>query len=118
MTPTEAREIVWERDRRSCVRCGVNLQSRAGSVHHRRLGNREDNRPSNLILLCGSGVTYCHGWAHHERTAAGGLGLIVSRHGPRENTLEIPVTYGQPGMEGQFYLLDEPGEDGKWVLAA
>lgn len=118
MTDDEAREIVWERDRHACVRCGVNLQSRAGSVHHRRLGNRADNRPSNLILMCGSGVTYCHGWAHHNRTASAEGGYIVSRHGANINTLAMAVTYRQPGQEGQFYLLDEPDPEGKWLVAA
>jgi hypothetical protein len=115
MDPT--REIVWERDQGQCARCGVNLQSRGWSVHHRRLGNRADNRPSNLIMLCGSGVTYCHGWVHHNRTAAAEAGYIVSRHGPVTNTLEISVTYGQPERAGSFLLLDEADPEGKWVLA-
>lgn len=112
------RAIVWERDEAACVRCGVNLMSREGSFHHRRLGKRSDNRPSNLILLCGSGTTYCHGWVHHNRAAAFDAGWIVSRHGPETNTLEIPVTYGQPRAEGQYLLLDEATADDKWMLAA
>lgn len=90
--PTPATvELVWERDKGSCQRCGRGL-SRADrgmswSVHHRRprgMGGSRDawvNLPANLIVLCGSGVTGCHGWVESNRGEAVELGWIVSRLG-------------------------------------
>lgn len=41
------------------------------------------NAPSNLMLLCGSGVTLCHGWIESNRTEAYQQGwLLHSGHSP------------------------------------
>jgi hypothetical protein len=52
------------RDLDTCVRCGVVLAG-GGNVHHRRNrgegGSRKANVISNLILLCGSPISGCHG---------------------------------------------------------
>lgn len=86
-----AEKKVIRRDKGSCVRCGrhvVHLErGREWSIHHRR--NRGSggtslawvNQPANLVVLCGSGTTGCHGWVERERTKAFDLGLLVSKIG-------------------------------------
>ena len=68
----EVREIVFARDNHTCVVCGAP----ATNVHHRLLRSRAPkdpllHNPCNLISVCGSGTTGCHGrihanpqWAH------------------------------------------------------
>lgn len=38
------------------------------------------NLPSNLLTLCGSGTTGCHGWVESNRTEAMAAGLLVSKY--------------------------------------
>lgn len=46
------------------------------------------NLPANILLLCGSGTTGCHGWIESHRAEALDLGLLVYRsHDP----VQIPV---------------------------
>lgn len=104
---TDHRDITWKRDQGRCVRCGRHLEGIQASLHHRILGNRTDNRPSNLIWLCGSGTTGCHLWVHANGTASRDAGWIVSRHGPRENTLTVAVRYAVPDLAR---LLDDAGD--------
>jgi hypothetical protein len=75
--------VVDERDQRCCARCGVYVDG--GSRHHRQLRRFGDHSAANLVLLCGSGTTGCHGWVHshpHESYLAGWL--IHSWHDPAE----------------------------------
>lgn len=108
------------RDGGRCVADGVQFGSwQAYSAHHRILGDRADNRPSNMIMLCGTGATGCHGLrvhghAHRDDEARGRrwaerLGYRVSRHADRETTLTIPVWYDQPGLRVGWYYLDDDG---------
>lgn len=102
--------LVAVRDGWCCVRCGDQLAPwMEFSIHHRILGNRKDNRPSNLILLCGSGTTKCHLWVHQHGRDSRAAGWIVSRHGPREATLDIPVLYACPpnGRTPGEWLIDD-----------
>lgn len=80
----ESRLLTIGRDGHRCVRCGVYV--RAGqwpglSVHHRMNRLRADvewrHSPANLVLLCGSGSTGCHGWVHQHPEQAHGLGLYL-----------------------------------------
>jgi hypothetical protein len=53
-----------------------------------------DRRPevktaANGLLLCGSGVTGCHGWVEDNRKRAYALGLLLRRH---QIPTEEPVT--------------------------
>jgi hypothetical protein len=100
------------RDRR-CVSCGA-AQCRR---HHRILGNTSDNRLSNRLALCGWGNVPpgCHGGAHQAGRLARTLGYIVTRHGPRTATLDVPVFYYQPAagtLPGRigWFTLDDAGE--------
>lgn len=70
-------DLVDERDGQRCVRCGRSLHQVAGSRHHRQLRRHGNHTAANLVLLCGSGTTGCHGWVHSEPAAARALGLIV-----------------------------------------
>lgn len=68
--PTPAvRALVWAREENRCARCAVTLPGECGTgeVHHRRSRGqggsslRSINLPSNLVLLCGTPTTLCHG---------------------------------------------------------
>ena len=59
---------------RACVRCGA----RATNWHHRL--NRSQGGPDdafNLVPLCGSGTTGCHGWVTLHPSEAEAVGLHV-----------------------------------------
>ena len=58
--------------------------------------------PANIIFLCGSGTTGCHGWIEGNRTAAYHLGLLVYR---ADDPATIPVSL----MRGHGLLLDDGG---------
>lgn len=83
-------QVVVGRDQGCCVRCGRSVlggeRGRDWSVQHRRArgagGSRLPfiNQAHNLILLCGSGTTLCHGWVEHYPTAAGEHGWAISRY--------------------------------------
>ena len=66
--------MVDDRDGRRCVRCGRSLYAVGGSRHHRKLRSQctrvEKHQVQNLILLCGSGTTGCHGFVHMHPTIA------------------------------------------------
>lgn len=82
---TEAvRTTVLERDLYRCVSCGTYVGPFGDfSIHHRRprgMGGTkrpESNLPGNLLLLCGSGTTGCHGWVESHRAEARDKGFLV-----------------------------------------
>lgn len=77
---------VDERDQYRCVRCGRYIDG--GSRHHRQLRRGGDHSTANLILLCGSGTTGCHGWVHAHPLKSYEVGLMVhSWHDARD----VPV---------------------------
>jgi hypothetical protein len=94
---------VLERDEWACVKCGTGAHGQRGldySIHHRRLrAQGVDNGLPNLVTLCGDGVRGCHGWAHHNRSAAEAEGLIV-RSG--FDLLQAPIFHH---AYGQIFLL-------------
>lgn len=76
--------IVWARAGGRCEVCGGSLAGADGySKHHRhprRMGGstRADlNTAANLVLICGSGTTGCHGRIESNRTIAYGEGLLL-----------------------------------------
>lgn|GEM_PF-740775 len=77
-----------------CENCGTNNFDFGISIHHRKprgMGGTkktEINDPSNLLLLCGSGTTGCHGWIESHRTESYEKGLLVKQN---DNPEEIPV---------------------------
>lgn len=102
-------EVVLERDSHRCVRCGVHLAGRFYSVHHRKLRRHGDHTSANLITLCGSGTTGCHGWVHDNPDLARDpeLGYLVRS---RTEPGTVPVLVHGLGLA-------YPVDDG-WELAA
>jgi hypothetical protein len=76
--PDGVRQAVYERDGNACVLCG----HRARNIHHRQPAQKRDGNhtPWNLLSLCGSGTTGCHGWIESRREWAAYLGLLVPQH--------------------------------------
>ena len=114
MTITSATfDLVWDRDRGSCVRCGVALVGARGlswSGHHRRPRGSGGSKlkwvdlPANIILLCGSGTTGCHGWCESHRVMARASGWLVPLNGVRLPS-EVPVHHSLHGV----VILDDMG---------
>lgn len=100
------RLTVMERDLHSCVRCGARSHWCGLNIHHRH--NRSHpyknlNSPANLVTLCGSGDTGCHGWAHANIPEARQVGLVVS--GFNDHPERVPLLTKHHG----WVLLDDKG---------
>lgn len=95
--------------------CGAHGDTRPLTTHHRinrGMGGSNNpalNQPANLLTLCGSGTTGCHGWVTAHPRQAYELGLAVKRH--RDPT-EVPVFTWRGWVflddAGQYRPLDEP----------
>lgn len=88
-------------------------RGRQWSVHHRRSrgmggsSNPAINLPANLLAVCGSGTTGCHGFIEANRVWAHELGLLL--HDVEERlTRPVFTTHGN-------VLLDDAGS---WTLCA
>jgi hypothetical protein len=108
------RRTVLERDNHICVRCGLYVGPFGEySLHHRRprgMGGSkrlDTDMPANLVLLCGSGTTGCHGYVEANRTEALSVGLLL----PQSVTpADIPIL-----THRGWLLLDN---EGCWTEAA
>lgn len=93
----KTREIVLERDVYRCVSCARPIQGQVFSIHHRLprgMGgtSRTDlNLPANLLVLCGSGTTGCHGWIESHRERGYEWGYLI-RRGTASPTWEPVLT--------------------------
>lgn len=104
------RDLVMERDGFSCAWCGRQLLTGPRSLQHRRargMGGRpsgDANRPSNLLLLCGSATSPggCHTWAESRAEEAWVAGLWVPSW---QDPADVPVLHAQYGP----VLLDDAG---------
>lgn len=100
------------RDGDCCVKCGVALNG-SGNVHHRRNrgigGSRKANVISNLIILCGTPTTLCHGEVtlEPEECDAFGNGWRLSTNG-KEDPATVPVNVKRLGWA-------LPLADGSWL---
>lgn len=114
MIPAKVRKALYERAGNSCERCGVS-NAYTYSAHHRRprgMGGSSDpatDTLTNLVLLCGSGTTGCHGWTESQRTESYVSGYLVRQS---NDPADEPIVY-----RGQWvYLLPdgavEPVVDG------
>ena len=89
----ETRFEVLARANYKCERCGTDFLGIPISVHHRRprmMGGSKDSTlhlPANLIVLCGTGTSGCHGWVEANRNEARRLGLLIQKV---ESAEEIP----------------------------
>lgn len=104
-------DLVWKRDGGRCARCGIGLtredRGYTWSLHHRRPrgmgGSRISwvNEAANLLVLCGTGTTGCHGWVEKNRGEARDLGWLVpvnAAYTPHEVAVSYP--------DGLFWLTD------------
>lgn len=123
--PTPAqRALVAERSGYCCEVCGLLLHDGQSwladhSFHHRQargMGSSkrpETNAAYNLLLLCGSGDSRCHGYIEAHRRAAEAEGWLV-RHG--QDPAAVPVTvHAGPigallGLETVRVILTEDGD--------
>ena len=108
----ETRTAVVMRGGFRCEICGGSLQGVDGmSIHHRKprgMGGTTDikiNSAANLMAICGSGTTGCHGWLESHREVAYEKGWLVHRY---DDPAEIPVEVKQGAIKA-VVLLDEHG---------
>lgn len=98
----------------TCVKCHRGVPNR----HHRQGRDRYNSIPSNLILLCGSGSTGCHGEIHAHPAESRAHGFIVSSYIPIEEICEIPVLLWRRVdgvvMKRTWALLNDDG-DVTWI---
>lgn len=98
--PARTRDQLLERSRGGCELCG----HRATNVHHRKPRGMGGTRQSdihaltNLLHLCGTGTTGCHGAIEADRARAHQYGWLVSQW---QDPAQVPVRI--PG--GWVYLL-------------
>lgn len=106
--------LVDARAQECCERCGKHAEG--GSRHHRRAkgmgGDKrpDTNLPANLVLLCGSGTTGCHGWVHANPRDAQLLGWIIPRWA---DPLEVPI----PAYTSAWSALVFLDNDGNYIPA-
>lgn len=104
--------VVVEREQGRCVRCAIAIRGERGrdwSIQHRRArGSGGDRRPEtnqahNLLLMCGSGTTLCHGWVEHNPTAAAEHGWAISRYA------DPAAEFVDHAIHGRVWLLADGG---------
>jgi hypothetical protein len=98
--PARLKSSLVERASGACEVCGSRS---ANNAHHRKnLSQGGTHELSNLLLLCGSGTTLCHGWiTEHPGAAKREYGWSVWRS---DEPADVPVLY-----RGQWVKLDNDG---------
>jgi len=88
----KTRRLVTLRDHQQCVVCGRHLEGIRASIHHRKMRSHaspeEKHTAANLICVCGSGTTGCHGEIHSHPAWAYDMGYLVRMGG---HPTEVPV---------------------------
>lgn len=100
MNERKARAILYERSGHVCEMCG---RARATNAHHRR--NRSQGgrwSPENLLHVCGTGATKCHGLITCNPAIAKERGWSVSAYA---DPAETPVWLANRG----WHLLKADG---------
>lgn len=112
-------ELIWQRAGGACENCALPLHRAdrgkpfGWSVQHRvKKSHGVDNRPCNLLVLCGSGTTLCHGFVEEHPAKANelGLGLKSGQDPEREQfygRFQRPVWLTNDGQ----YLFQPPEEE-------
>lgn len=98
----KVRAAVRARHHDRCARCGrLVLDYDDYSLQHRRArgaggsSRPETNRPGNLVFLCGSATTGCHGWVESHRIEAQRYGYTLFQ--ACETPADIPVFINDRG---------------------
>ncbi len=105
----ETRFAVLGRGLYKCERCYGDYLAFGVSVHHRRprmMGgskNADLHKTANLIALCGSGTTGCHGWVESHRMEARTYGFLIHKV---ESASKIPFR----DIHGNWWLIDNDGQ--------
>lgn len=103
----KVRAVVLIRDGYMCVRCGKGIAEQVYSIHHRVLRSQGGTHtPENLVTLCGTGTTGCHGWVHANITEATDAGWIVQGG---EDPATVLVQYVSEHGGGYSALLEADG---------
>ena len=110
-------QLVLERDQCCCVKCGTEVTdvdlwegwNVTWSLHHiLRRQNGGNNKPSNLVTLCGTATNprpgSCKAWVVNNPAAAKDLGLSVWS-GTFRNPADHPV-----------YITNTKYPDGEWLI--
>jgi hypothetical protein len=116
----ETAETVLARDNWSCVCCGKPITGDRGvhySIHHRiprGMGGSRDprlNMTANLLTLCGSGTTGCHGVVERYRSWARERGLLLWRSQEPDRIAVAAYRKGNDPLFCEFdlVLLDNEG---------
>lgn len=99
----ETRRIVAERSDGVCEICYGN---RGTNMHHRKNASQGGRwTPENIMHLCGSGTTGCHGWVTVNPWMANKLGFSVKRW---QDPAEVPIQFG----DSQYFLLPDGTREG------
>lgn len=107
VTEHRGRLVVSERSQGRCELCGAEGMG----VHHRlKRGQGGTWSPANLVRLCGSGTTGCHGAIERHPALAQSLGLWLLRGADDEPELEPMLC--RPTMWWLAWWQPEP--DGTW----
>lgn len=105
-TWTHINDALLRRSNGRCERCGKDLLGGGVPVsrHHRQRSRDGGDRLANLMLLCGTGTTGCHGWIteHPAEAAAPAYGWIVRTE---LDPAAVPVRLA----DGYLYTLDDAG---------
>lgn len=67
-------------------RAPIDEDGRAFNIHHRQARPVGPNTMENLLHLCGSGTTGCHGWIEGNVTKAREMGLLIKKSSPPPST--------------------------------
>lgn len=111
MNEARGRAAVAERSQGRCEACGLN---RSDGVHHRQPRSAGGTwSPANLLALCGSGTTGCHGRVEAHRDPISGepadtyaLGLHVRRG---DDPRQAPARLAHPVYGAGWWWLDDDG---------
>ena len=113
-TPQTVRVAFFHREQEACFRCRRPLRFEGRgigwSAHHRKpRGSGGTSNPAiasitNLLVLCGSGTTGCHGWVESHRAKAEEIGYLVSALG-----LKSPADTRVQRADGSWWMLMAAG---------